>query len=355
VWSIVSYFLRLYINLFIEPEVNPIKHFPVVTVAAKILLPFSEAIVSAISGPASRVMGPALGVSFAAFTMLVLPGLAGFLVWEFKENWKLYRRTRPRTLRAVSFGHHGETMVQLLAPGFHSGTIPKRFTRLRRAAWNGDEAGVAGHRAELHHIEHAIRTFAGRELVSMLNEAPAFRVTDVAVAGVTIGSNRVKLDLVCPSVSPAPARIAFEYQSGWMVASMPAHGWIDGLASDQRRILELALAGFYKRTGTDLVREQLEHVLGDGREPPPYDISEEGLVVWPGDGYHIEVVYDLRAAQPTPRLRRSTWDGKLPSLTGRHALYARTPVTWVAWTGVWEQLARGEPPAQLVAGPSLLG
>ena len=115
---------------------NPIKHFPVVTVAAKIIIPFSEPILSAISGPASQLMGPTLGVSFAAFTMLVLPGLAGFLVWEFKENWRLYRRTRAKTLREVSFGHHGETMVQLLKPGLHSGTIPKRFTKLRRAAWN---------------------------------------------------------------------------------------------------------------------------------------------------------------------------------------------------------------------------
>ncbi|MBC7978619.1 MAG: hypothetical protein H7138_26840, partial [Myxococcales bacterium] len=80
VWSVIAYFLRLYINLFIEPEVNPIKHFPVVTVAAKIILPFSEPMISAISGPASQLMGRTLGVSFAAFTVIVIPGLAGFLV-----------------------------------------------------------------------------------------------------------------------------------------------------------------------------------------------------------------------------------------------------------------------------------
>jgi hypothetical protein len=33
IWFIVTYFLRLYVNLFIEPVVNPIKHFPTVTVA----------------------------------------------------------------------------------------------------------------------------------------------------------------------------------------------------------------------------------------------------------------------------------------------------------------------------------
>jgi hypothetical protein len=354
VWSAIAYFLRLYITLFIEPEVNPIKHFPVVTVAAKIILPFTQPIVSAISGPASSVMGSTLGVSFAAFTVIVLPGLAGFLVWEFKENWKLYRKTRAKTLREVSFGHHGETMVQLLKPGFHSGTIPKRFAKLRSAAWKDDELAVAKHRAALHHVEEAIHTFVDRELVSMLNEALPFRVTDVAVVRVAIGSNRVQIDLACPTISPEPARIAFEHQSGWIVASIPERGWLDQLDDGQRRIFEIALAGFYRRSGVDLIREQLEQVLGNDGPAPPYDISDEGLVAWPGTGYQTEAVYDLRAAQPTPRLRGAPWSGELPSLGGRHALYYREALSWAVWTNVWEQLARGEQPAHIVVGPTLL-
>ncbi|HEX7840675.1 MAG TPA: hypothetical protein VF469_24525, partial [Kofleriaceae bacterium] len=354
VWSVIAYVLRIYINLFIEPEVNPIKHFPVVTVVAKILLPFSEPMVAAISGTASRLIGPTLGVSLAAFTVLVLPGLAGFLVWEFKENWRLYRKTRPPTLREVAIGHHGETMTGFLKPGFHSGTIPRRFTRLRRAAWKADERGVAKHTTELHHIEAAIHTFVDRELVSMLNAAPAFRITDIATQHVAIGSNRVHIDLVCPSVAPAPARIAFEQQSGWIVASIPERGWIDHLADDQRRILEIALAGFYKRSGVELVREQLEHALAGDGDPPPYDISDEGLMVWPGNGYQTEAIYNLRSLRPSPTLRGAPWSGELPVLTGRHALYFCEPLPWALWTTVWEQLARGDAPLPILAGPPLL-
>ena len=40
VWSLVVFLIRVYVNLLIEPQVNPIKHFPVVTVAHKIMLPF---------------------------------------------------------------------------------------------------------------------------------------------------------------------------------------------------------------------------------------------------------------------------------------------------------------------------
>ena len=44
VWFVVAYVVRLYINLLIEPQVNPIKHFPVVTVGAKIIWPMSRKI-----------------------------------------------------------------------------------------------------------------------------------------------------------------------------------------------------------------------------------------------------------------------------------------------------------------------
>jgi hypothetical protein len=354
VWSAVAYFLRLYINLFIEPGVNPIKHFPVVTVTAKLMVPLYPALLSAISGPSRQLMGAALGTSFAAFTVFVMPGVAGFLVWELKENWRLYRKTRPRALSQVAIGSHGESMVGLLRPGFHSGTIPKRFTKLRRAAWKSDERGVARHRAELHHVEDAIHKFADRDLVTMLNEAAPFRITDVAVAGVAIGSNRVQIELACPSRSPERARIAFEQQSGWIVAGIPERGWIDRLDDDQRRILEIALAGFYRRSGVDLVREQLEHALAGDNEPPPYDISDEGLVVWPGHGYETEAIYDLRAAVPVPRMRGAPWSGELPTLGGHHALFFRESLAWSAWTGAWEQLARGEGPTTIAAGPSLI-
>ena len=299
-------------------------------------------------------------MSFAAFAVFILPGFAGFLVWEFKANWRLYRKTRPETLREVSIGHHGETMVGFLKPGFHSGTIPKRFTKLRRAAWKSDERGVARHREELHHIEDAIRTFVDRELVSMLDSAPAFRISDVEVAHVAIGSNRIHIDLACPSLEPDPARsagiarIAIEQQSGWTVASLPERGWIDRLTDGQHQILEIALAGFYKRSGVDLVREQLEQAIAGDAEPPPYDISGDGLVVWPGHGYQTEAVYNLHARQPVAVMRGAPWSGAPPILAGRHAVYRREPLRWSAWTTVWEQLARGEAPVPVVAGPSLI-
>ncbi len=356
VWSVIAYALRVYVNLFVEPTVNPIKHFPVVTVAAKLILPFTPQLISAFNGPASQLLGPTLGGSFAGFTVFVLPGLAGFLVWELNANWKLYRATRAAELEAVAIGHHGETMVGFMKPGFHSGTIPKLYAKLRRAAWKGDEKRAARQREGLHHVEEAIWKFADRQLASMLNEAAPFRATDVAIGHVEVGSNRVEIELACPSLGATSAVIAFEQQSGWLVASVPTTGWIDELAADQRAVFLIALAGFYKLSGVDLVREQLEHVLADGAATaPPYDISDEGLVVWPGTGYDVEVVYDLHAKHPAPARRGAAWDGHLVPLGDRQARFGRETLTWAMWATTWQGLARGNAPLPVVSGPSLLG
>ena len=355
-WFVITYILRLYVNLFVEPTTNPIKHFPVVTVAAKIIIPFIPSMLEGITNVASVVMGDQLAKGFAGFTVLVLPGLAGFLVWELKENWRLYRRTRSKTLRPLAIGHHGETMVRLLRPGFHSGTIPKLFTKLRRAAWRDDPAAAARASEGLHHVEEAVVTFVDRQLVSMLNESAAFRATDVASGHVEIGSNRIQIELRCPSVSADAATIRFELQSGWLVASLRSLGWIEQLAPDQREIFEIALAGFYKLSAIDLVREQLEHALveGPGATAPPYDVSDEGIVVWPGHAFDTEIVYALRSSRLAPTVRGASYDGPVIDLARRHALYGREPLYWAKWSTTWQQIARAEAPSHVIVGPSLL-
>lgn len=355
-WFVITYVIRLYVNLFVEPTTNPIKHFPVVTVAAKIIIPFIPSMLEGITNVASVLMGEKLAKGFAGFTVLVLPGLAGFLVWELKENWRLYRRTRSKTLRPLAIGHHGENMVRLLRPGFHSGTIPKLFTKLRRAAWRDDPSAAARATEGLHHVEEAVETFVDRQLVSMLNESAAFRATDVAAGHVEIGSNRIQIELACKSVAPEPAMLRFELQSGFLVASIRELGWIGKLATDQKDIFEIALAGFYKLSAIDLVREQLEHALAEspGATAPPYDVSDEGLVVWPGSSFDTEIVYALRSSRLAPTVRGEKYEGPVIDLAKRRALFGSEPLYWAIWSTTWQQIARSEAPARVILGPSLL-
>src|SRR5262249_29710883 len=154
--------------------------FPVVTVAHKLLLPFSPQLLRLFERPLSA-LGPVVAGAIAGTTAFLLPGVFGFLVWEFKENWKLYRASRARILRPARVGHHGETVSALLVPGFHSGTIPKVFARLRRAAQraessSSDSLGVAQRanashgrfREALQELEEALTRFVERELVALL-------------------------------------------------------------------------------------------------------------------------------------------------------------------------------------------
>ena len=178
VWFFVAYLVRIYVNVLIEPQVNPIKHFPVVTVSHKIILPLSKTLTLWIATPLMP-LGRWAAYSLAATTVLLLPGAFGFLVWELKENWKLYEANRPESLQPVIVGHHGETLSRLLRPGFHSGTLPKLFAKLRkserRALEGGRDQGMHRHREALHHVEHEIRRFLERDFVALLQREPFAR------------------------------------------------------------------------------------------------------------------------------------------------------------------------------------
>src|SRR5205085_29169 len=80
-WLGVSYVLRLLIVLFIEPIINPLKHFPMVTVAGKFTLIMGPVL----NGQLAQVMSPRLAWLVAVVLVFGVPGVFGFLVWELKE------------------------------------------------------------------------------------------------------------------------------------------------------------------------------------------------------------------------------------------------------------------------------
>ena len=337
IWGGVAYVLRFVLVLFIEPQINPLKHFPVVTISHKLLLPMIPALTEFLMqsyGLEKRVAGP------LAFVILgKIPGIFGFIVWELKENWRLYQANRPADLTPTMIGHHGETLPRLLRPGFHSGTLPKLYARLRRAdrrAIKGNDWRAARGQIELlHHNEEALRRFAERELLAYVNGAPAWAGHPVRSGEVEAGSNRVRMELACPAAGPARMIVTFEEQAGWLIADGADAGW--QMTPDQRAILELALDGFYKVGGTDLRCSDIESVIGSGT---PYDLSDAGLVVWPDD--ESEVVYNL-AAQPTiaPRVNRGR-PTALPGVPAAALVFRRRPVPWAAWVAAWERMIKAD-------------
>ncbi|MBI4954852.1 MAG: hypothetical protein HY908_22715 [Myxococcales bacterium] len=374
VWGGFAYVVRLYITLLIEPYINPIK-LPITTVAHKLFVPFTPGILAAFN-QALSFLGPVIGGTIAGVTGFFLPSVFGFIVWELKENWKLYRASRSDKLAPVLVGNHGETVGALLVPGFHSGTLPKLYVRLRRAAQREDEdaarasrgpktLGQAPHRSEgsrgqfregLHEIETSVRRFVERELVALLAASRDWHHGPLALAGVDLGSNRMRLRLACPGVGPELCEVAFEEQSGLILASVAQPGFLDALDATGRIVFENALGGLYHLAGVDLVREQIAWAIG---RDTPYDVIEEGLLVWPGTGYRTEVVYRFRGLGRSPMVKpkvRGEPIALAPApLDRRKLVFKLQHVRWVDWVDAWStELEATRAPERLVPGPSLL-
>ncbi|HZO14834.1 MAG TPA: hypothetical protein VFB62_16280, partial [Polyangiaceae bacterium] len=353
VWAVIAYLIRLYVTLFVEPELNPLKHFPVVTVAHKLLLnpavaPKLYALFQAPLLPFSDVAANA----FAVVMMFFAAGPFGFLAWEFKENYRLYRATRPEHLGPVAIGPHGETMARLLVVGFHSGSIPKLYERLRRAAQREDDMLAAGalrerknavrgeglgrFREGIRTMELCIRHFVERELCVPLARCRRWLHGPMVVKRVDLSSNRIRVQLELQASPGRPCELNFEEQSGYIVAGIAEPGFLQQLLPDPLATLlfENALAGLYHRAQVDLVREQIEKELGGAH----YDIADEGLIVWPGRDYQTELVYPIggrRRAKLPPRVRGVQPTEPPRVLDTRELLFSAQAISWNAWVGAW--------------------
>ncbi len=373
-WAMVAYVIRVYVTLLVEPELNPLKHFPIITVAHKLTLPFAPQMLAALQIPLSP-LGPIVGGAIAGVTAFLAPSVTGFLAWELKENYKLYRATIPDRLVPARFGAHGETMRGLLVAGIHSGTLPKLYERLRRAASREHEqvasqiarvadgksiegSGAAKFREGIAEVERAIRRFVERELLAYLLKSSRWRFGPVSIASVELSSNRIRIRLTCEQLGRDACEIAFEQQGGRILAGMPSVGFVDVLVRRSRtsaRIFENALAGFYQRAEVDLVREQIEEELGEGTH---FEIAEEGLVCWPGNDYRTEYAYGVDAKRPkalAPKIKGLKPAKPPRPLDARKILFRHQAISWLSWVSAW--VASDDDAAEiprLLSGTSIL-
>jgi hypothetical protein len=468
IWFLVAYVIRIYIALLIEPYVNPVKQVPMTAAAHKMMLPFAPQIIAVFDAAFRGI--PLVGGPLAAVTAFFFPTIFGFFGWELKENFKLYQASRAKSLGESVIGAHGETMNGFLVAGFHSGTLPKVFARLRHAARREEEMeraagegasmrrskgeGARGRfREGMHEIELSIRHFIEREMLRLLAADSRWPHGPLSIERVELSSNRVRVRILCPGIAmsqvlpagggyapgqatpppgggyvapgqptpppgggyaapgpaagayaaPGPAagayaapgqaappgggyaapgqaappgggyaapgqaasgaaasrnpgkeafEISFEEQSGYVVAGVVQVGFASALRSNARILFENALAGVYKLAATDLVREQLEMAMGGEM---PYDIADDGLVVWPGPGYVVEALYPLRtdASVIEPTLRGGLPQRPLPPLDARQISFRHQPIAWSAWVYAWSPEAGKDVP-RLMSGPSLI-
>jgi hypothetical protein len=336
VWSVVNYIIRFFVNLLIEPQINPIKHFPVVTVSHKILLP----LIPVLFGFLKPLVGKDLAAPLATAIIFLTPGIFGFLVWELKENWRLYAANRPPNLRPNALGHHGETLVQFLRPGFRSGTVPKIYTRLRRANrrayWTRNWQASAKQIKALHEVEEALRQFVDRELGRLLEISRGWQRAQLTAGEIHLGINQIGLELYSPDHGEDSVWLSLEEHAGWLVAGVRHRGWLDRLDVPARLTFENALAGFYKMAGVQIIREELELLLAPA--DADYAITDQGLVAYDSQSVTPRVLCRLSDGDasalwdPAREFDRRRWP-----IDPRKVLFSNRPLSWQRWVETWQR------------------
>jgi hypothetical protein len=356
IWFPIGYLARFYMVVLVEPGINPLK-FPISSIAAKFMYPviLSINLTPRLIEQATPFIGGLLAKAIIAPTIWLLPDVFGFLFWEIKENWFLYRANRGRVLRPVPVGSHGETIRGFLAPGFHSGTVPRIYTRLRRAERLAYQTGswhaARSCREQLEEAANALYRFLERELTALLRQSRAWANEPVTVGPVQLATNRVRFELGHANHSARPLAIEIKLREGWLVAGLADRGWLDKVSGADLKAVTATLGYFYKLVGVDLVLEQIHFLLKN--QQITFEISADGLVLQFSDGYRRTLnpwarpkdLAKLLTAPPFPK-----------PLAPGEILFSCKELHWSDWVACWQKDQEGEPHPGLAGfGPELLG
>ena len=148
----------------------------------------------------------------------------------------------------MALGHHGETMRGLLRLGFHSGTVPRLYKKLRAAVQRAERSRRPPRAGKLTQgladVAHAVENFARRELVPLLRSAGSWDGLTPRVAGVRVAVQSIWLDLDVPELGRPALRLAFAHRDGQVLARVAEPGWLGRLQGDQRAVFDVAVGGF---------------------------------------------------------------------------------------------------------------
>jgi hypothetical protein len=345
IWSPFAFLIRFYTVVLIEPMLNPLK-LPLSILFAKFVYPLLAILglftIDPVGSPLVDHLAPVL-TWYGAWLIVVgtfylSPDVVTYLFWEMRENWRLYRANRPDGLGPVAVGPYGETVRGLLHVSFHSGTVPRLYARLRAAELEAAQTDVwrdaRTYRQALRGVEEAVRRFVTRDLVVILNGSEAWGGRKLAVETVTLGTNRIRVELVLDG-GPNPLWLEWEDRSGWLVAGCEQPGFAAKLPPESREVFENALAYLYKRAGVDLIREQIRACLT--KEAVHFDIAARGLLVWYGPRDSTPVLYDpddpVEELHPRNPIDRHIIPG--PTLEASRLVFGRLELTWRQWLAVW--------------------
>ncbi|BBM87866.1 hypothetical protein [Candidatus Uabimicrobium amorphum] len=346
IWFAINYLFRFTINLIAEPQINPIKHFPIVTISHKIILPFSYPLTIAMEETLIPILGDSflLGVGMTIVFLFIqfgMPGICGFMAWEFKENWKLYEYSNSQTVKPVIIGSHGETIPRFLKTGFHSGTIPKLYKKIRK-----DKAGTAKLsysrkiEYEHHHICHDLEKFISRSFCSQFNintrMRDYLRNVKVGHAAIRNQSITIPVTLYQKDRENVTFKIIYELQSDLICSYI--EGDLSDIHEELKNYVLLMLIVVWKESAVDTITDQMEQYIAanlrlDEDWYALYSLDEDYLVLKVYSAKALipigEITYNLGHEEIKPRVSRAfSSQTTLPSVRREDLLIKFRDMSW---------------------------
>jgi hypothetical protein len=301
--------------------------------------------------------------------IISIPGIFGFLVWELKENWRLYAANRKKGLSPVVIGKHGEKMLRLLKPGFHSGTLPKLFAKLRRAERKARSGGnwrpVRKYLHALERFELSIRRYIQREFLTLLTGSNWPWAAEIKTRDIRLATNRVQIFFACDNFANEDLSIALEIHCDWLVGDVARAGWADRLPDYQREAIIAAILGLYKTAGLELIEQQIKAAFSP--LDVSYDINQRGIIIYSNTMLchpehhpeshpesHIErhpersegspqadILYDLKEnIIITPHSAVSNLQPVMPAVDRSKLMFSEFQIAWRQWVDWWESYQR---------------
>jgi hypothetical protein len=254
-WFPIAYLARFNIVVLIEPCLNPVK-FPVCAVATKAMALLLPQIYFWLKEIFTPILGPVVTIALATWIVFWLPDVFGFLFWEMKENWSLYAANQGPVLQPVAIGAHGETLRRLLRPGFHSGTVPKLFAKLRhaeqKALTTGNFSAVRSVQLHLEEVEEAVRLFVKREFLVLLEQEDAWQKQRLQVGKISLATNQVRVELAYAAQPQQPIWLEFADDGTILSAGMTSAPWLLELPGPDQRWLRYALTVLFQLGGAEM-------------------------------------------------------------------------------------------------------
>lgn len=339
-WLPTRYLARMFYTTCVDPRLNPAK-LGITIMSDKVLSPFTYGLLVPLESWFNIVLIKEVSAPLALIVSFLPAAFLTFIIWELKENRKLFFLNRPPEITAAPITKQGQTLSDILNPSNYGHTLPAIYAKLRKferdAQTTGDWVHSRKQRELLEDINSALQEFLKREFLPVLSNCIYWKDNPLAISDIRLGHNNIFMKFKKAN-SKFSITLLFEWASGWVRTQVIDQEGSDELNEDQHHSFESALLGLYKKSGVDLVHSQLEKALAQFPVPVSHQIIQSGVKVWPSGNMQEAVLYRLEEGVPSdPESPYSMTNPSWNPPKDVQFYFPNVDLNWDRWTKLWDE------------------